>query len=149
MKTIDATHLKNRLGEVLRYAAVAPVAVLRHGRVVAYVVPPRAPETGKAAPPRGKRARAGWSRRKEERVAALCASGDFRPSRWKRAGGSSDLAGVAVMLASSRGFDRPRMLALAEALHPGMSSAHEFEKWLAGRALDPARFLPMVRARLS
>ena len=90
-----------------------------------------------------------WNRDVEERLLKLCASGDFRPSRWRRAGEPAFMAALAAMLGALDIFDRPRLFALAEALHPGMSSAHEFEKWLAGRALDPARFLPMVRARLS
>ena len=52
------------------------------------------------------------------------------------------------MLASASGFDRPRMLALAESLYPGMSSAQVFGRWLAQTPIDPARFLPRVRARM-
>ena len=50
-----------------------------------------------------------WNRRAEERVVELCAGGDFRPSRWLRAGDAQTLAGVATMLASESGFDRARM----------------------------------------
>ena len=39
MRTIDATQLKTRLGEVLARAAVERLAVRRHGRVIAYLVP--------------------------------------------------------------------------------------------------------------
>src|SRR3972149_2332523 len=59
------------------------------------------------------RPRPRWSRRLEERVIELCARGDYRPSRWLRAGDPRMLAGVAVMLASQESFDRTRMLALA------------------------------------
>ena len=38
MQTRDATAAKNRFGEVLEACARAPVAIERHGRVVAYVV---------------------------------------------------------------------------------------------------------------
>jgi hypothetical protein len=76
---------------------------------------------------RGARKRAtSWGRREEERVLQLCARRDFRPSRWARAGEPRQLAGVATLLASAPGFPRPRMLALAEQLHPGMSSAPVF-----------------------
>jgi len=41
MKTFDATSAKNRFGQLLEACADAPVAIARHGRVVAYVVGPR------------------------------------------------------------------------------------------------------------
>jgi antitoxin (DNA-binding transcriptional repressor) of toxin-antitoxin stability system len=150
MNTVSATHLKNRLGEVLERAAFAPVAVERHGEVVAYLVSPRAFGAGSPAE-RKKKAKGAtrWGRREEERVLELCARGDFRASRWARAGDAWLLAGVAAMLASVPGFDRPRMLALAERLYPGMSGEVVFGKWLARTPLDPARFLPMLRSRMS
>jgi antitoxin (DNA-binding transcriptional repressor) of toxin-antitoxin stability system len=147
METVRATDLKNRLGSVLRRAAFAPVAVERHGHVVAFLVPATHGDRSHARSSRRARAAGeAWGRRDEERVARLCAGPDFRPSRWRRAGNPRDLAGVATMLASEHGFDRPRLLALAEALHPGMSSGDEFPRWLAEGRVDPARFLPMVRA---
>ena len=39
--TFDATSAKNRFGQVLEAAARGPVAIERHGRVVAYVVAPK------------------------------------------------------------------------------------------------------------
>lgn len=78
----------------------------------------------------------------------LCASGDFRPSRWLRAGDPTTLAGVAVMLASQTDFDRARMLALAERLDPGMSKPARFGRWLAGSPILAARFLPMLEAAM-
>jgi hypothetical protein len=90
----------------------------------------------------------GWSRLDEERVLELCAKGDFRPSRWLRAGNPHQLAGVAVMLASLENFDRPRMLALAERLYPGTSTPTGFSRWLAKSPIQAARFLPMLRARM-
>jgi predicted nucleotidyltransferase len=39
--TFDATSAKNRFGQVLEAAARGPVAIERHGRVVAYVVVPK------------------------------------------------------------------------------------------------------------
>ncbi len=143
METVNATHLKNRLGEVLASAALAPVAIERHGRVVAWLVPPpatKAPAVARRRVPR-------WGRYEEARVVELCARGDFRPSRWQRAGDARTLAGVAAMLASERGFDRTRMLTLAEHLHPGMSTPGEFGRWLAKTPVEAARFLPLLRQR--
>lgn len=144
METVNATQLKNRLGEVLARATLRPVAIERHGRVVAWLVPP---ETAKA---RAKKTRGAlhWGRREEERVLKLCACGDYRPSRWLRAGDPELLSGVAAMLASVSGFDRTRMLALAERLHPGMSTPEEFGRWLAHSPVQAARFLPMLRQRM-
>jgi hypothetical protein len=52
------------------------------------------------------------------------------------------------MLASQEEFDRPRMLALAERLHPGMSTPAGFGRWLAKSPIQAARFLPMLGARM-
>jgi hypothetical protein len=54
---------------------------------------------------------------------------------------------VAAMLASHADFDRPRMLALAERLHPGMSTTATFNRWLARTPVHAARLLPMLRQR--
>lgn len=145
MKSVPATHLKNRLGEVLREAALGPVAIERHGKVVAWLVPPR------TAARRVKRAGGGeaYGRAEEERLLALCASGDFRPSRWSRAGPPERMAGVAAMLGSMPGFDNVRMLALAERLHPGMSQPQVLGKWLEKSPVDPSRFYPMLEARMN
>jgi hypothetical protein len=58
------------------------------------------------------------------------------------------LAGVATMLASQEGFDRTRMLALAERLHPGTNSPARFRRWLARSPVQAARFLPMLEVRM-
>lgn len=42
MKTFDATSAKNRFGQLLEACSHAPVAIERHGRVVAYLVSPNA-----------------------------------------------------------------------------------------------------------
>jgi antitoxin (DNA-binding transcriptional repressor) of toxin-antitoxin stability system len=147
METVKATELKNRLGAVLARATVGRVAIERHGRVVAYLVP--VPTRPKRAPlKRNARPESIWSRRDEERVLELCAKGDFRPSRWLRAGNPRQLAGVAVMLASQNNFDRPRMLALAERLYPGTSTPAGFSRWLSSSPIHAARFLPMLHARM-
>lgn len=57
------------------------------------------------------------------------------------------MAGLAVMLASVAGFDRPKLLALAEALHPGATELRVFERWLADTPLRPDRFLPPLLAQ--
>ena len=147
MDSVNATTLKNRLGEVLARAALAPVAIERHGRIVAYLVPPvlsaKSARTRRAASP------AGLGRRAEERLVRLCASGDYRPSRWLRAGDPWLLAGVATMLACVEGFDRTRLLGLAERLHPGISKAEEFGRWLEAAPVQAARLLPMIRAAMA
>lgn len=145
MNEVDATFLKNRLGQVLAEAALAPIAIRRHGRVVAYLVPAK-PGT---APPRASRHEAGeWNRAAEERALNLCASGDFRPSRWLRAGDRCILGGIAAMLASEEGYDRQRLLALAERLHPKIASPSEFNRWLAETPVLASRFLPALKTRL-
>lgn len=40
MKKFDATTAKNRFGQLLEACAQAPVAIVRHGRIAAYVVAP-------------------------------------------------------------------------------------------------------------
>jgi antitoxin (DNA-binding transcriptional repressor) of toxin-antitoxin stability system len=147
VETVKATHLKNRLGEVLKRAALGPVAIERHGRIVACLVPPTAAKA-RAGKVRAPRPGPGWSRREEERVVELCALGDYRPSRGLRAGDPRVLAGVAAMLASQEGFDRARMLGLAERLQPGMSTPQGFGRWLERTPVQAARFLPLLRARM-
>ena len=83
----------------------------------------------------------------EARLLDLCASGTVDPAVWRRAGPPFFMAGLAVMLAGVRGFDRGRYLALAERLHPGCSAPEVFALWLARSPLRPSRFLPMLRAR--
>jgi len=145
MYRVNATELKNRLGPLLARAEIEPVAIVRHGRVVAHLVPA----------PKGRRPRArlagrvgGLSRAEEERLVSLCASGDLRPSRWMRAGDHRLLAGVAVMLASQPEFDRVRLLSLAERLFPGMTTADEFAQWLEHAPVKAARLLPMIRREM-
>ncbi|MGP1679505.1 MAG: type II toxin-antitoxin system Phd/YefM family antitoxin, partial [Burkholderiales bacterium] len=41
MKTFDATSAKNRFGQLIEACSHAPVAIERHGRVVAYLVAPK------------------------------------------------------------------------------------------------------------
>ena len=150
MRAVDATELKTNLGQVLSRAAVERLAVRRHGRVIAYLVPaheieaPAAKPAAKAAPLPGS-----LSRAEEERLLRLVASGDLRPSRWRRAGDPRLLAGLAVLLASVDLGERERLLALAERLSPGMTTLERANAWLERSPLRPDRFLPLLRARLA
>ena len=146
MESVSATTLKNRLGAVLRKAALGTVAIESHGRIVAFLVP--APRPRASGDDRTARPERGWNRRNEERVIDLCVNGDFRLSRWLRAGDSRTLSGVAAILASVEGFDRTRMLALAERLSPGMTSPRGFNQWLRGTPVQAGRFVSMLRARI-
>jgi prevent-host-death family protein len=146
--TVNATDLKNRLGPILDRAELGPVAVMRHGRVVAYLTPAK-PRPQRLSKRRAGQRSSGLSRADEERLVRLCASADLRPSRWARAGDRELMAGVATMLASQPEFDRPRLLALAERLWPGMTSTEGFAQWLARAPMDPSRLLPRVRAELA
>jgi hypothetical protein len=83
----------------------------------------------------------------EAELLALCASGPLDPEEWRGAGPAFFMAGLAVMLAGVRGFDRGRYLALAEALHPGSGAPEVFALWLARSPLRPSRFLPILKAR--
>ncbi len=58
------------------------------------------------------------------------------------------MAGLAVMLASTRDFDRRSLLILAEELHPGASEPAVFARWLKASPLRPSRFLPMLSVRV-
>ena len=83
-------------------------------------------------------------REDEERLLEVCAARTLSPRRWAEAGPGFFMAGVAVMLASVRGFDRTGLLALAEHLHPGTSRPEVFAIWLQRTPLSPSRFLPML-----
>jgi prevent-host-death family protein len=146
MDIVRATDLKNRLGAVLARAALGPVAIERHGRVVAYLTPAR--PIGERAAARRREPRDAWDRRIEERVVELAARGDFRPSRWQRAGAPRLLAGICMILASDPRFDRLRMIALAERLAPGMSRTKAFGAWLATTPVQAERFAALLDARM-
>ena len=84
----------------------------------------------------------------EERLAALCASGDLNRDRWRRAGPGFFVAGIAVMAASASEFHRRALLELAEDLHAGSSQVGVFALWLKDSPVRPSRFLPMAIAAL-
>lgn len=87
-----------------------------------------------------------WNREVERKYVLLCASGSTDVGRWLREGPRYFLAGLAMMMASSRGADREAYLALAFALCPAMQEEAEFQTWLSMTPAKPSRFLPMVRA---
>lgn len=86
-------------------------------------------------------------REREDELLELAASGDTDPERWRRHGEPFLMAGLAMLLASARGFDRRRYIELAEALHPGMSQPEVFALWLERTPVRPSRFLPLARHR--
>jgi len=88
-----------------------------------------------------------FDREYEDDLLDLCASGSVDPDAWRAHGPGFFMGGLAVLLASARGFDRERYLRLAETLHPGVSTPEVFALWLQRSPLRPARFLPMTRRR--
>lgn len=90
---------------------------------------------------------ASWGREAEEGLLDLCASGNLDPAVWRQHGPAFFMGGVAVLLASARGFERERYMRLAEALHPGISTPEVFGLWLKRTPVRAARFLPMARRR--
>ena len=89
------------------------------------------------------------SREYEDRLVELCVSGDLDPPRWMAAGPRFFMAGLAVMLAGERPFNRSGLLGLSEYLHPGASEVAVFDRWLRRTPLRPSRFLPLIDARLA
>jgi hypothetical protein len=83
----------------------------------------------------------------EDHLLDLAASGTVDPNVWRAHGPGFFMGGLAVMLASTRGFERERYLRLAETLHPGVSTPEVFGMWLKKSSVHPSRFLPMARRR--
>ena len=90
---------------------------------------------------------ASFDREHEDGLVRLCASGNSDPERWLAHGPAFFMSGLAVLLASARGFDRERYLRLAETLHPGVCAPEVFGMWLDRSPVQPSRFLPMARKR--
>ena len=84
----------------------------------------------------------------EEQLLELCASRDFDHERWESLGPRFFMAGLAVMVASAKGFNRSELCALAEQLHPGSSQPEVFSLWLARSPVRPSRFLPLLASRV-
>jgi len=83
----------------------------------------------------------------EDRLLDLAVSGNVDPRVWRGYGPGFFMGGLAVALASSRGFERERYLRLAETLHPGVSTPDVFGMWLRKSKVRPSRFLPMAQRR--
>lgn len=114
-------------------SAVGAHLVIQHGEAL--------PATGEQWPV--------VDRELEAALVDLVLSGSTQVADWRRLGPPFFLAGLAVMLASVRGFERNRFLKLAEALHPGATVSRVFQQWLDETPLTPSRFLPMVVNGLS
>ena len=93
--------------------------------------------------------RDGFDRQYESSLLDLCASGSTDNAVWRAHGPAFFMAGVATLLAGAHGFDRQRYLRLAESLHLGVTTPEVFGLWLEKSPVRPARFLPMLRARMS
>lgn len=96
---------------------------------------------------RGNHVPASFSREIESNLLDLCASGNLDPDVWRAHGPSFFMGGLAVMLASTKGFERERYLRLAETLHPGVSTPEVFDMWLQKSPLRPSRFVPLAKRR--
>lgn len=83
----------------------------------------------------------------EDRLLDLAVSGNVDPHVWRGYGPGFFMGGLAVALASCRGFERERYLRLAETLHPGISTPDVFGMWLRKSKVRPSRFLPMAKRR--
>jgi hypothetical protein len=99
------------------------------------------------ATPEGTHLPEAFGRDYEDTLLELAASGSTDPDRWRAHGPAFFMAGLAVLLAGARGFDRSRYLRLAEALHPGVTTPEVFALWLERSPLRAARVLPMARKR--
>lgn len=105
-----------------------------------FVAVPVATQRGGHLPP-------SFGREYEEGLLDLCASGNVDAEVWRANGAGFFMGGLAVMLASAKGFERERYLRLAEALHPGISTPEVFDLWLQKSPVRPGRFLPLVKRR--
>ncbi len=95
----------------------------------------------------GEHAPGNFGRDYEEKLLDLAASGNADPHVWRGHGPGFFMGGLAVALASSKGFERERYLRLAEALHPGVTTPDVFGMWLKTSRVRPSRFLPMAKRR--
>ncbi len=89
------------------------------------------------------------NRSAEERLLEFAAARSRDPDLWRAAGPTFFMAGLAVMLASMREFDRTAYLALGECLHPGASEPGVFARWLERSPISTVRFVPTLRKRLA
>ncbi len=134
---------KETLSRLKRQASCdwSSLAALASAAGLTFVTVPVGTETGAAHFP------ANFGRVSEEDLLDLAASGNIDPAAWRARGPSFFMGGLAVMLASARGFGRERYMRLAEDLHPGVSNPEVFGAWLVKSPVRPSRFLPMARKR--
>jgi hypothetical protein len=85
-----------------------------------------------------------FGRDEEALLLTLVSSGDVDAQHWRNTGPAFFMAGLAVLLAGVRGYDRQRLLQLAEDLHPGSSQTAVYALWLDRSPLEPSRFLPQL-----
>ena len=85
-----------------------------------------------------------FGRDEEASLLRLVRSGDFDAQHWRGTGPAFFMAGLAVLLAGVRGFNRQQLLQLAEALHPGCTQVAVYALWLDRSPLEPSRFLPQL-----
>jgi hypothetical protein len=90
-----------------------------------------------------------FDREYESALLDLCASGNADAAQWRAQGDDFLMGGLATLLAGAAGFDRTRYLRLAESLHVGVSTPEVFALWLKRSPIRPARFLPILRARIA
>ena len=83
-------------------------------------------------------------REQESAMLKLCVAAP-NVKKWKRAGPPWLMAGMAMMLSSSRYFDRARYVALAERLDPSVCTKAGLERWLERTPFKPCRFMPQVK----
>jgi hypothetical protein len=87
-----------------------------------------------------------FDRALEERLLALCVSGDVDPAHWRALGPSFFVAGLAAMLSCFDDLDPDdRYAKLAEVLHPGVLAVSTLRFWLQRSPVKASRFLPMLR----
>lgn len=84
-------------------------------------------------------------REEEQRLYQLVRSGDLGLERWRSHGPPFFMAGLAVLLAGSPQFPRLPLLALAEALHPGILELAVYRAWLRRTPIEPSRFFAQLR----
>lgn len=89
------------------------------------------------------------TRRHEERLLDLCASGNVELEDWRKCGSGFFMGGVAILLASSIHFDREKYLNLSEALHAGISTNLRLvQLWLDKSPAQPSRFMNLLKTRM-
>jgi hypothetical protein len=85
-----------------------------------------------------------FGRDEEALLLTLASFGNVETQHWRKTGPAFFMAGLAVLLAGVRGYDRQRLLQLAEDLHPGSSQTAVYALWLDRSPLEPSRFLPQL-----